>query len=86
MQQILSIASQLTPIIQAARKGSGLNQTELAGRLGLSQSRMSTMELDPATIALDQLIALCAALKLELVIQTKAAPSPAAAQPSPVEW
>jgi HTH-type transcriptional regulator/antitoxin HipB len=74
MQQILSISDQLAPILQAARKSAGLSQTELAKRLDLSQSRMSAMELDPASMRLDQLLSICATLQLELVVQTKGAP------------
>lgn len=74
MQQILSIADQLAPLLQAARKSAGLSQTELARRLDLSQSRMSAMELDPASIRLDQLLSICATLQLELVVQTKGTP------------
>ena len=71
MQQILSLSDQLAPLLQAARKAAGLSQTELARRLDLSQSRMSAMELDPASIRLDQLLSICATLQLELVVQTK---------------
>ena len=74
MQQILSLSDQLAPLLQAARKSAGLSQTELARRLDLSQSRISAMELDPASIRLDQLLSICATLQLELVIQTKGAP------------
>jgi len=86
MQQIISLADQFTPILQAARKSTGLSQTELAQRLGLSQSRMSVMELDPSSIALDQLLRLCAALQLEIVVQTKAPPAPAASTTATAEW
>jgi HTH-type transcriptional regulator / antitoxin HipB len=72
MKQILSMAAQATPLLQAARKSAGLSQTELARRLGLSQSRMSAMELDPSSVRLDQLLAMCAALHLELQVQTQA--------------
>ena len=86
MQQIISLADQFTPILQAARKAAGLSQTELAQRLHLSQSRMSVMELDPSSIALDQLLRLCAALQLELVVQTKASPVSGVAPASSLEW
>jgi HTH-type transcriptional regulator/antitoxin HipB len=86
MQQIISLAEQFTPILQAARKTAGLSQTELAQRLGLSQSRMSYMELEPSSIALDQLLRLCAALQLELVVQTKASPVSGVATASSLEW
>jgi len=71
MKQILSIADQLGPLLQASRKSAGLSQTELARHLELSQSRLSAMELDPSSIRLDQLLALCSALKLELLVQNK---------------
>ena len=74
MQQILSLSDQLAPLLQAARKAAGLSQTELARRLDLSQSRMSAMELDPASMRLDQLLSICASLQLELVVQTKGEP------------
>lgn len=71
MKQILSISDQVGPLLQAARKSARLSQTALASRLGISQSRVSSMELDPASISLEQLLAMCAALNLELVVQTK---------------
>jgi len=86
MQQILSISDQLAPLLQAARKSAGLSQTELARRLDLSQSRMSAMELDPASIRLDQLLSICATLQLELVIQPKGAPESKQPLPTGQEW
>jgi HTH-type transcriptional regulator/antitoxin HipB len=71
MKQVLSLASQVGPLLQSARKSMGLTQAQLAARLHISQSRMSAMELDPASIRLDQLLTLCAALHIELVAQTK---------------
>ena len=71
MKQILSVPSQAGLLIKAARKASGLSQTTLARRLGVSQSRMSAMELDPGSISLEQLLAICAALDLELLAQTR---------------
>jgi len=72
MKQILSVPDQVGPLLQAARKSAGLSQTALAQQLGISQSRLSAMELNPASINLAQLLALCAAMGLELQVQTKA--------------
>jgi HTH-type transcriptional regulator/antitoxin HipB len=72
MKQILSVADQMGPLLQAARKSAGLSQTALAQRLGISQSRLSAMELNPASISLGQLLPMCAALGLELRVQTQA--------------
>ena len=86
MQQILSLSDQLKLLLQAARKSAGLSQTELARRLGLSQSRMSAMELDPASIRLDQLLSICATLQLELVVQTKGTSINKQPSPTGQEW
>ncbi len=71
MKQVLSLSNQVGPLLQSARKSMGLTQAQLAARLHISQSRMSAMELDPASIRLEQLLTLCAALHIELVAQTK---------------
>jgi len=71
MKQILSLSRQLGPLIQSARKSAGLTQAELGQRLGMSQSRISAMELEPGTINVDQLLALLAVLDHELLVQPK---------------
>lgn len=85
MKQVLSVPDQVGLLVQGARKSAGLSQTALAGRLGISQSRMSAMELDPSSINLEQLLALLAALNLELVVQTKPGSSSDKASAKP-EW
>jgi HTH-type transcriptional regulator / antitoxin HipB len=86
MKQILSISAQLSPLLQAARKSAGLSQTELAKRLSLSQSRMSALELDPASMRLDQLLSVCATLQLELVVQSKGSPEQSSTRSPMQEW
>jgi HTH-type transcriptional regulator/antitoxin HipB len=87
MKQVLSIPSQAGPLLQTARKAAGLSQTALAQRLGISQSRVSAMELDPGSISLEQLLALCSVLDLELLVQTRpAGGGRAGAAPSRPEW
>ena len=71
MKQILSLSRQLGPLLQTARKSAGLSQTALAQRLGISQSRVSAMELDPGSISVEQLLALLAALNHEVLVQPK---------------
>ncbi|OEZ51711.1 helix-turn-helix domain-containing protein [Duganella sp. HH105] len=71
MKQILSLSKQLGPLLQSARKATGLSQAELAQRLGISQSRISAMELAPGSINVEQLLALLAALNYELLVQPK---------------
>ncbi len=72
MKQILSVVDQLSPLLQAARKSAHLSQTALARRLGVSQSRMSAMELNPSSLSVAQLLAMCSALNLELMLQSRA--------------
>lgn len=88
MQQVLSIPSQLGVLLKAARKEAGLSQTQLAERLGISQSRMSHMELNPGSVSLEQLLALFGILGLEMLVGTKHAPAPRhiAGEPPPPEW
>lgn len=74
---ILTAAS-LGRILQSARKSKGLNQTQLAARVGVSQARMSALEREPGTISVDQLLAICSSLGLQLSIgprDTSAAPT-----------
>lgn len=71
MKQILSLSRQLGLLFQAARKSADLPQMALAQRLGTSQSRVSTMELDPGSSSMEQLLALLAALNHEVLVQPK---------------
>ncbi|PPU82853.1 XRE family transcriptional regulator [Xanthomonas sacchari] len=82
-RHVLVTATQLGATLQAARKAQGLTQAALAGRLGLSQSRVSHLELNAHALSVEQLLAWCAALGLELTIGTRGDPVAASAQ---AEW
>lgn len=71
MNQLLSVPSQVGLVLRAARKAAKLSQKELAARLGLSQNRLSELETDPGTMRVDQLLAVLAALGLELQVQPR---------------
>lgn len=71
MQQVLSVPSQLGVLLKAARKEAGISQVKLAERLGISQSRMSHMELNPGSVSLEQLLALFGVLGLEMLVGSK---------------
>jgi HTH-type transcriptional regulator / antitoxin HipB len=71
MRQIFSVIDQISPFLQAARKSAGLSQAQLAVQVGVSQSRMSAMELDPASINLGQLLTIFSVLQLEWTVQSK---------------
>lgn len=77
MQQVLSVPSQLGVLLKAARKEAGISQVKLAERLGISQSRMSHMELNPGSVSLEQLLALFGVLGLEILVGTKNPARPA---------
>jgi HTH-type transcriptional regulator/antitoxin HipB len=71
MRRLITASSQVGEILRGRRKARQLPQQELATKLGISQSRLSTLEADPSGLTLDRLIALCNLLGLELVLQEK---------------
>ena len=77
MRQLLSTPSQLGPLLKSGRRAAGLSQTELARRMGISQSRISHMELHPESVSLEQLLALFGLLGIELIVQSKSGAHPA---------
>ena len=71
MEHILASSSQLGLLLKSARKRARLSQDALAARIGISQSRLSQLRLDPGAISLDQLLAIAGVLGLELAIGNK---------------
>lgn len=69
---------QLGAILQASRKAQGLTQSALAAQIGLSQSRVSHLEMHAEELSVEQLLAWCAVLGLELALgQRNSAAAPA---------
>lgn len=64
--QSLVTALQLGQLLKAARKRRKLTQAQVAGRLGLSQNRVSHLEQHPDELSFKQLLGWCAAVGLEL--------------------
>jgi HTH-type transcriptional regulator / antitoxin HipB len=83
--QFIATASQLGTLLQSARKSRKLTQAQLAARLGLSQTRVSELELAPGTLSVDQLLALCAQLGLQLSVQSRDDSLPASSTPA-TDW
>jgi len=83
--QAIVTAAQLGALLQSARKSRKLTQAQLGARLGLSQTRMSELELAPGTLSVDQLLALCGQLGLQLSVQPRENDIPAA-RASRVPW
>ena len=69
--QPITTAAQLGVLLHGTRKSRKLTQTQLAARLGISQTRLSELELAPGTFSVDQLLAVCAQLGLQLLLQPR---------------
>lgn len=69
--QPISTTEQVRILLQSARKSRQLTQEGLARRLGISQARLSELERAPGTLSLEQLLALCQQLGLQLSIQQR---------------
>lgn len=74
--QPLITAMQLGQLLKSARKRRKLTQTAVAARLGLSQNRVSYLELHPDELSLKQLLAWCAVVGLELRLGERAKTDP----------
>jgi HTH-type transcriptional regulator/antitoxin HipB len=78
MPHTLVTPTQMGQILKTARKNNQLSQTELASRVGLSQSRISAFEQQPENISLGQLLSVLNALGLELTVQARQSTAPQA--------
>lgn len=74
----------LGSVLQASRKAQGITQSALAGRLSLSQSRVSHLELHPQELSVEQLLSWAAALGLELTIGSRG--DPASSSTPQTDW
>lgn len=71
-------ADQLPSLLQGFRKESGLTQTDLALRLGVTQQTYSALERNAENIGAARLLKLLSILGVEMVLD-KPAPGPAPA-------
>ena len=71
MRQLIITPAQIAEILRGRCKVRRISQAELAGKLGIGQARLSTLEADPAGITLERLLLLARLLGLELVLQDK---------------
>ncbi len=82
----LRTSEQLSILLQAFRRESGLTQSEVALRLGVTQQTYSTLERNAESVGVARLLKLLGILGVELVLSkpTSTADSPAmAARPDP---
>ncbi len=78
MKQTITTPAQLSLMLQSARKRRGLTQADAAGFLDLSQASLSRLELNTQAMKVEQLLALCKRLGLELIVQERATVSSSA--------
>ncbi|RQR80923.1 MULTISPECIES: helix-turn-helix transcriptional regulator [unclassified Burkholderia] len=72
MDFIVNTPAQLGEMLSSARQAKGLTQAEAAARIGVGQSRLSSLETTrTASLSLSQLLELTALYGLELSVRTK---------------
>jgi HTH-type transcriptional regulator / antitoxin HipB len=80
-EQIIRVPAQLAQLLIGLRRQQGLSQAALARRAGgISQARLSALELNPGRFTLERLLLILAALDLELVVR------PRRRRSEPAEW
>jgi HTH-type transcriptional regulator/antitoxin HipB len=72
--QPISTPKQVGAILASRRKHLDLSQADVAGRIGLSQNRLSELESRPDTLTVEQLLALLNVLGLELHLAERSTP------------
>lgn len=77
---------QLTGVLQAFRKESGMSQTEVAERMGLTQQKLSHLELNAQNASADRLLRLLSVLGVELVLRRSDEPSQAMPSGTTYTW
>lgn len=72
MNFIVNTPAQLGELLSSARQAKGLTQAEAAARIGVGQSRLSSLETTRTeSLSLSQLLELTALYGLELSLRTK---------------
>jgi HTH-type transcriptional regulator/antitoxin HipB len=69
---VVRAPSQLAQLLVALRRQRGLSQSALAQKAGgISQARLSALELSPGRFTLERMLLILAALDLELVVRPR---------------
>jgi HTH-type transcriptional regulator/antitoxin HipB len=79
-------SDQLTGVLQAFRKESGMSQTAVAERMGLTQQKLSHLELNAQNVSADRILRLLSVLGVELVLRRPDAASQTTASSSTYPW
>jgi len=84
---ILQLPNQLGPHLRSLRRAKGLTQRDLAARLGVTQARVSAIETNPGAVSVGQLMAILAALGVNLALLPRRSRDAVADRPLPtVDW
>jgi HTH-type transcriptional regulator/antitoxin HipB len=71
-EEVIRTPAQLGMLLRGARRAQGMNQQELALKAGgMSQARLSQLELQPGRLTVERLLLLLAALNLEVVVRPR---------------
>jgi HTH-type transcriptional regulator/antitoxin HipB len=80
-EQVIRAPAQLGVLLREARRQREMNQLQLALKAGgISQNRLSQLELQPGRFTVERLLLILAALDLELVVR------PRQTSIEPAEW
>lgn len=79
MDYTVKTSSQLGTHLRSLRRAAGNTQSSVGSRTGISQKRLSTLELNPGRITVDQLLAIAGALNFDVVLKPRDNNAPAAA-------
>ena len=72
-EQVIRAPAQLGVVLRSVRQQQDLSQQQLALKAGgISQARLSQLELQPGRLTLERLLLILAALDLELVVRHRA--------------
>lgn len=69
MDHPLQLAGQISRHLKSLRKSRGLTQAQLGALLGVGQVRIAAIEKNPASIRVDQLLKVLAALNAQLLLR-----------------
>ena len=80
-EQVIRAPAQLGTLLRGVRQQQGLSQQDLALKAGgMSQARLSQLELQPGRLTVERLLLILAALDLGLVVRARQISS------EPTEW
>jgi HTH-type transcriptional regulator/antitoxin HipB len=83
---VIRTPDQLSKMLSSFRKSSGLTQSELALRMGVTQQTISASERNADAVSAARLMRLLNILDVELVLRKKRKPGAPAASTDTPEW